>query len=69
MKSVLVHKAKIFDQEAKKIPAAYWDHSGENLKTKVGYECAMAAPMADRMVQITFRIFAHLFFLSAVFIL
>lgn len=59
-----MHKAKIFDQEVKKFPAVYWDYSGENPKTKVGQECAMAAAMADSIVQITFMILLHLLRLS-----
>lgn len=56
----MVHEVRIFDQEAKKIPSVYWEHSGETLNIKVGHECAMAAAMADRMVQITFIILLHL---------
>ena len=41
------------------------DYSGELLSIKERHECAMAAAMADRMVQITLRKSAHLFFLPA----
>lgn len=57
-------KGKNIRPIGKKFPAAYWDHSGENPKTKVGQVCAMAAAMADRMVQIRFIIFDHLLRLS-----
>ena len=63
-----MHEAKIFDQYAKKFPAVYWDHSGEQRTTKVDQECAMAAAMADRIVQITLRTSAHLF-LRSVFVM